>query len=605
MYAQDDSTIKENFQVADVLIFKKSIKKYIDSITARPDVVALSCYVWNWEYNKRLASAFKERWPDCLIVVGGPNVDKRDTEFFSKYPQFDLAVHGEGEISFREILLRYLSDQHYDDIPKVVTHNTKHVKPATRDRDINAIPSPILTGFYDYIIEKTERDTGPRRWSIPYETLRGCPYSCTFCDIGDSYWTKITKFDIDRIKAEVDWMSLRRIEYVMLCDSNWGMLDRDVEITKYVIQKKLETGYPQIWDATWAKAKPQQVYEIAKLDQEAGTRLFKGITFSVQSLTEETEEAIRRKNIKPEVYTSYMERYYKENIPTYTELIWPMPGESYQSFKNVYQTLIDMGQKQYVQTAPLQITCNAEMGYKEYQEKYKMKLNEVLLDSYGVRPAEEHIDEYAVHVVGTSTASFEDIIRGHLFHIFMNVMFYFGWAHYPMEYLHNKHNINHVDFVEDLLTYFIDKRHTIIGSEICETKASWEQCLTEKKAWGRVSPNDDRFMERYETTTCIMFYRNRDRVKEELMEFIQSLYRVDASDVIRFNQDVSLDHRKKYPIVRNYSRDTLEHTIGIDQGSSVLIDHDRRYESEREFTDTTYFSQRKNRWWHCSATPLD
>ena len=41
-----------------------------------------------------------------------------------------------------------------------------------------------------------------------------------------------------RIKAEIDWMAENKIEYVSVCDSNWGILERDLEITEYVIKKK-------------------------------------------------------------------------------------------------------------------------------------------------------------------------------------------------------------------------------------------------------------------------------------------------------------------------------------------------------------------------------
>ena len=65
----------------------------------------------------------------------------------------------------------------------------------------------------------------------------------------------------------------------MVCDSNWGLISRDVDITKYVIKTKKKYGYPKFWDVTWAKANSDRIYEIAMLDKEAGTRLFKGITF--------------------------------------------------------------------------------------------------------------------------------------------------------------------------------------------------------------------------------------------------------------------------------------------------------------------------------------
>ena len=111
--------VKENYQVSDVLIEKKPPKQYVDDMVDEPHVMMLSSYVWNWEYNKVLAKLIKDKYPDCLTITGGPNVDKRDKEFFEKYPMFDIAVMGEGEQASKEILRRYLKGESYDDIPHV------------------------------------------------------------------------------------------------------------------------------------------------------------------------------------------------------------------------------------------------------------------------------------------------------------------------------------------------------------------------------------------------------------------------------------------------------------------------------------------------------
>ena len=77
----------------------------------------------------------------------------------------------------------------------------------SRLNNLEIIPSPILSGFYDWIIEKVEKEIGDQIWQVTYETLRGCPYKCAFCDIGDEYWQKIKTFDLERVYKEIDWMS--------------------------------------------------------------------------------------------------------------------------------------------------------------------------------------------------------------------------------------------------------------------------------------------------------------------------------------------------------------------------------------------------------------
>ena len=439
MYAQDDEQVKHNYNVADVLIEKTNPKEYVEAMHVEPHIVAMSNYVWNWEYNKELAKEIKKVYPNCDIVVGGPNVDKRNPNFFVDFPMFDIAVLGEGEPAFRQILKQRLMNRNYNGIPSVFPKGGDICNLPTRFRELETIPSPILNGFYDMIIDKVESKHGKQMWQVTYETLRGCPYQCAFCDIGDLYWNKIAKFDMPRIEAEIDWMARREIEYVGVCDSNWGMLQRDLDITAYVIKKKKQTGYPKFWDVTWAKTNSENIYQIAKMDKDADTRLFKGVTFAMQSLNVATQKASKRVNLKSNEALTYMNKYEKENIPTYSELIWPMPDETYETLKDGIQQLVDLGQKSFLMVHPLVLTFNATMGQKHYIEEYGLKWKEVPLDTYylSVDDLENYIVEKTMGVYATNTADEVLTMRGNLFSYLFITMYYYGWAHYLMEYMQN------------------------------------------------------------------------------------------------------------------------------------------------------------------------
>ena len=49
-----------------------------------------------------------------------------------------------------------------------------------RIRELECIPSPYLTGIFDKLIESHPKN----EWLILWETNRGCPFKCTFCDWG-------------------------------------------------------------------------------------------------------------------------------------------------------------------------------------------------------------------------------------------------------------------------------------------------------------------------------------------------------------------------------------------------------------------------------------
>jgi len=599
MYASTSKLVKENYQVSDVLIEKKSPKKYVEEMKDEPHVMMLSSYVWNWEYNKELAKKVKEKYPNCLTITGGPHVDKRDSEFFEKYPMFDIAVMGEGEESSKEILKRYINEDSYDGIPHVFPKGGTLCPLPSRLMELDRIPSPILSGFYDWIIERVELEHGPQMWQVTYETLRGCPYKCTFCDIGDSYWQKIKTFGLERVKQEIDWMSERKIEYVAVCDSNWGLMPRDVDITKYVIKKKQETGYPKFWDVTWAKANSDRIYEIAMLDKEADTRLFKGVTFAMQSLHSDTLDATKRLNLKQDEALEYLQKYENENIPTYSELIWPMPNETYESIKYGIQRLIDLGQKSFLMVHPLVITYNAEMGQPEYQKKYGLKTKEVPLDTFylSVEELEDYIIEKTYAVVETNTATKSEVLNGHLLSHILIVLYYYGWGHYLMEYISNKFKVNQVELSEKIIKYFDNKKDSLIGSEIFETYESIRRVFEEKQFWGRQVLGDDDVFWEYKGATSIVFSKNRERLKKELKEFCFHEFNDELEDVVDFNLDMCVNPNQRYPLIKEYKKETIKYSLNKD-GSVVKINH---WDNEKlnivNFYHKAYHYQRKNRYW--------
>ena len=66
------------------------------------------------------------------------------------------------------------------------------------------------------------------------ETNRGCPYGCTFCDWGSATLSRIRKFDIERVFAELEWCAEARLRAIGIADANFGIFERDVEIAEQI-----------------------------------------------------------------------------------------------------------------------------------------------------------------------------------------------------------------------------------------------------------------------------------------------------------------------------------------------------------------------------------
>ncbi len=177
------------------------------------------------------------------------------TRFFADHPHVDIAVHGEGEATFAHLLaalrgdigdgpadlspLREVPGLTYRDGDQVVTTDKRD-----RVEDLDTIPSPILEGLYDGFVP-----AGPLG-GVAIETNRGCPYGCTFCDWGSATLSRVRKFDLDRIFAELEWCARNQIQTVGICDANFGIFERDVEIAERIAELKAEYGFPASWATT-------------------------------------------------------------------------------------------------------------------------------------------------------------------------------------------------------------------------------------------------------------------------------------------------------------------------------------------------------------------
>lgn len=599
LYAQQDPLVQARWECRDVLIEKLPINHWLESMKETPHLVAMSCYVWNWEYNQALARAIKQRWPDCVIVVGGPQVDKHDPALVRKNSWIDVAVLGENESAFRHILARDDPEQ-WKNIPGVVTKQTLAITQPVRTSNLDDIPSPILSGFYDWIIDRY-----PNKqvlWQVTYETMRGCPYHCQFCDVGDSYWNKIYLFDLSRVEKEIQWMAERKIEYVSVCDSNWGISARDKDITKLVIDAKLKHGYPKFWDVTWAKNNPDAVREIAIMDKKAGTRLFKGITFALQSLNPESLTASKRFNLRPTAIVENMEFYRSQDIPTYSEIIWPMPNETLDTLCQGLQDLINMGQRDFVMVHPLVLTPNAPMGQPEYIQQHGLASRRVPLDTFWLKidDPEHYIAEMVDAVYRTRTVDLETTIQGHMISHWLVVLYYYGWAHAVMDYVDSKHGVQQIDFAKQFSLWARDNPQTLIGKEHQLTTQSIRDVFEQGTFWGR-QIQDEVYWE-YKSATSIVLHARRSNFDQELSAFLADTWGIANSDLIRLNSDLCFDWRKSYPITKSYDSDVLRRAININ-ANQITLDHWDRHGvvDDRHFVHKAYHWQRKNRYWRCSV----
>ena len=196
-------------------------------------IAGFSVYVWNIQYSLAVARALKRHRPDVLIVMGGPQVPDQAEAFLRKYPFVDLVCHGEGERTFLDVLERRAA-RSWEGVGSASCLNAdgRFIANPRRRRmtDLDDIPSPMLDGTYEEVMQSAP----DQEWLATWETNRGCPFTCSFCDWGSATGSKISRFSDDRLFQEIEWLADHRIQHLIVCDANFGMLLRDVEIARRI-----------------------------------------------------------------------------------------------------------------------------------------------------------------------------------------------------------------------------------------------------------------------------------------------------------------------------------------------------------------------------------
>lgn len=347
------------------------------------DVVGFSLYVWNLKLSLAIMKRLKELRPDMLVVVGGPQVPDRSEAFLRSNPFIDVAVNGEGEEIFNQLISLYPS-RDWVGVPgtSFITADGTFVstpKPP-RIRDLSKVPSPYLAGTFAPLMAKMPDS----EWLVLWETNRGCPFQCTYCDWGSAVAAKVVQQDMDRLKQEMDWFSDNRIEFIFCCDANFGILPRDVDLARHAADNKQRTGYPKALSVQNTKNATERAYLTQKILADAG--LNKGVTLSMQTMDPTALENVKRANISLDTYSELQKRFTEEGVVTYSDLILALPGETYDTFANAVSALIESGQHNRIQFNNLSVLPNAEMGDPLYQQKFGMQLVETeILNIHGSR----------------------------------------------------------------------------------------------------------------------------------------------------------------------------------------------------------------------------
>jgi len=397
-----------------------------------PDVLMLTNYVWNEALGHHYMRLAKRINPGVLTVMGGPNISlepERQIAYVERHPHLDVYVLGEGDFLANEIARTFLDGGlsltrlAETGLPSSVvrqadgTASFRELMP--RYKIVEEIPSPFLTGIQDAFFDG--------RLAPMIETNRGCPFTCTFCVQGTRYYTKVHNFPVERIKDEIRYIARKIKQHspgmgtLRIADSNYGMFERDIEISACIGEMQREHGWPTFIDATTGKNMAERI--IKSVEQVGGALV---LYQAVQSLDEDVLRKVKRSSIKLDAYKALEVHMRGRGLRSVSDLILGLPGETIHSHLKGLHALLDSNIHQMHNFQAMMLK-GAEMESLESREMFKFDTRfRVLPKNFGVYDEHRVFDVEEI-IVATDTLPFVDYITCREWHLVSSVFWNDGW----------------------------------------------------------------------------------------------------------------------------------------------------------------------------------
>lgn len=284
--------------------------------------VALGSFVWNEKHvQKILNNLKKEKFPG-RIILGGPQISYVKNGLEKYYPQADIFVRGYGE----EAMVKLLKSSEEKPEIEGVHYAGSQDKGISANVDLESLPSPYLDGIIK-----------PQRF-IRFETQRGCPFRCSFCQHRESDVSKTRRnFALPRVMQEIDWITQNKvIQDVAVLDPTFNsgpqylqVMDRFIEgeySGKLALQVRPEMIKPEFMDRIVGLNKTGRVV----------------IECGVQTIHKNEQKLIDRPNNMKALERNLREAK-ERGIETEVSLIFGLPGQTPESFSQSIDFCKDIG----------------------------------------------------------------------------------------------------------------------------------------------------------------------------------------------------------------------------------------------------------------------
>lgn len=328
-----------------------------DIYLEHPDVVCVSCYIWNLSFVKELMADLIKILPGADFWAGGPEVSYDAEKFLTENSEFKGVMVGEGEETFKE-LARYYVEKNpqdlkdmtgicYRDGDQIIHNGWRQIM------DLSSIPF-----IYKDLSEFKNR-------IIYYESSRGCPFSCSYCL--SSIDKKLRFRDTETVKKELQFFIDNKVPQVKFVDRTFNCKhDHAMAIWKYINEH--DNGVTNFhFEISADLLREEELQEMSTMRPGLIQ-----LEIGVQSTNPDTIKAIHR-TMDFEKLKGIVDRIHSfGNIHQHLDLIAGLPYEDYDSFRHSFNDVYAL-KPQQLQLGFLKVLKGSNMMEmcREYGIVYK------------------------------------------------------------------------------------------------------------------------------------------------------------------------------------------------------------------------------------------
>lgn len=328
-----------------------------DIYLEHPDVVCVSCYIWNLSFVKELMADLIKILPGADFWVGGPEVSYDAEKFLTENSEFKGVMVGEGEETFKELAGYYVEKNPQDlkdmtgicyrDKDQIIHNGWRQIM------DLSSIPF-----IYKDLSEFKNR-------IIYYESSRGCPFSCSYCL--SSIDKKLRFRDTETVKKELQFFIDNKVPQVKFVDRTFNCKhDHAMAIWKYINEH--DNGVTNFhFEISADLLREEELQEMSTMRPGLIQ-----LEIGVQSTNPDTIKAIHR-TMDFEKLKGIVDRIHSfGNIHQHLDLIAGLPYEDYDSFRNSFNDVYAL-KPQQLQLGFLKVLKGSHMMEmcREYGIVYK------------------------------------------------------------------------------------------------------------------------------------------------------------------------------------------------------------------------------------------